>query len=1216
MAKKWIALFFVLALTAFWCLGMDKNDFEEINFALDSDVLVDGFPSMLRLADIMANYPEYVLLIEGHCDSTGSEAYNDKLAMKRVDAVKNFLIKYGARPEQVEVAAQGEKAPMADNATLEGRWQNRRVVFTLYKMVDGRKVEIKADAPIADILRELAKYPIQDKLDALANKQDAILEKLAKLDDLGLITTKLTEMEEEIAALKDKVRAMEEAPAQVAEVETAPQPEALEPKVEGLSLLGFDMGVDDDGDFTMNVSGRYFHRFTPTTALQAGAEYLRYHPDRDEFQFDLGLVKRWGMFQMGAFGSMKRVKMFPFDDPGVLAQGAVMAELIFENVSIGGFATHAMIREDVVHREVVSINRIRETYLNTLDQYGATFQFGLPKDFLVEGNVGFINRGPEFDTKVGGVVRLVGPISESWAWFVEGGWNETYITDDDTGRFAAGIRFGKWKSPKTAADSQAVPMDVPRLRYDVRTRIVRTNNEPPVADAGPDLIMVDEGIITLDGTGSYDPEGDEITYQWTQILGPTVDLTGATTPTPSFYGEQGQTYVFRLTVTDSYGDIGTDDVRVVIKEMPPPEILFFVAEPMVVSLGQQSHLSWKVLHADELRIEANGMVYNNLERPEGHINVVPTVTTAYTIVATGTEVVTQTITVEVSNVDIQFFRADPSVIALGEQTQLSWNVLNAESVTISGIGSVDAAGSVMVSPTTTTEYVLTATDASSATVTATATVTVAAVDIQFFRADPSVIALGEQAELSWSVLNAETVEISGIGAVNAAGSTMVSPTTTTEYVLTATDAAGTTKTATITVTVSAVDIQYFRADPSVIARGDEAQLSWSVLNAETVEISGIGVVDAAGSVMVSPNDTTAYVLTATDANGSTVTSTITVTVQTVSIVYFDAEPAMIQQGGIATLTWLAANAEEVELDGVAVDAHGSMDVNPTQTTTYTLVARAAGVEVNAQVIVEVAGPEVLFFVANPDTIGPSETAMLSWKVANALSVEIDNGVGTVDADGSVPVNPAVTTTYTLTATGGAGAVVTAQVVVSVVYDVQVLFFHADPSELILGESTTLSWGVANATSISIEGGGDTWEFTDPATSSLTVTPAATTTYTLTATRDVDGVVDTATAQVVVTVIPANKPPVAFAGLDRVLSSVGNIQLNGTGSFDPDGPYEELTFFWQIVNNPEGAGTLSDPTSDQPVLSAPIKGTYVIRLVVTDKNGEGLSDQDEVIVRIF
>jgi hypothetical protein len=988
MAKKWLSLFFVLSLTAFWCMGMDKNDFEEINFALDSDVLVDGFPSMLRLADIMANYPEYIVLIEGHCDSTGSTGYNDKLAMKRVDAVKNFLIKYGARPEQVEVAGHGEKAPKADNATREGRWQNRRVVFTLYKMVDGRKVEIKADAPIADILRELAKYPIQDKMDALANKQDAILEKLAKLDNLDTIVNKLTEMEEEIAALKTKVREMEETPVEVAEVI---EPEPLEPKIEGLSLLGFDMGVDDDGDFTMNVTGRYFHRFTPTTALQAGAEYLRYHPERDEFQFDLGLVKRWGMFQMGAFGSMKRVKMFPFEDSGVLAQGAVMAELIFENVSIGGFATHAMIREAVVDREVLSINRIRETYLNTLDQYGATFQFGLPSDFLVEGNVGFINRGPEFDTKVGGVVRLVGPISESWAWFVEGGWNETYITDDDTGRFAAGIRFGKWKSPKTAADSMAVPMDVPRLRYDVRTRIVRTNNEPPVADAGPDQLQAMEGEICLDGTGSYDPEGDAITYEWVQIMGPTVTLTGANTATPCFFGVHDETYVFRLTVTDSYGDIGTDTVRVVVSGNPVPEILYFVSEPMVVSLGQQSRLSWKVLYADNLRIEANGMSWDNLERPEGHISVVPNVTTAYTLVATGVEVVTQTITVEVASVDIQYFLADPTIIAPGGQTTLSWGVLNSRDV-----------DGVVITP-------------------------------------------------------------------------------------------------------------------------------------------GVGPVDATGSTVVSPTETTQYTLTAFDSTGTAVTSSVTVTV---------------------------------------------------------------------------AGPEVLFFVANPDTVGPNEMAMLSWKVANAVSVEIDNGIGTVDADGSVEVNPAATTTYTLTATGGGGAVVTAQVIVNVVYDVQVLFFHADPSEIILGNSTTLSWGVANATSITIEGGGDSWEFTDPATSSLTVTPTATTTYTLTATRDVGGVVDTATAQVVITVIPANKPPVAFAGLDRVLSLVGTIQLDGTGSFDPDGPYEELTFFWQIVNNPAGAGSLSDPTSDSPVLNAPVKGTYVIRLVVTDKNGEGLSDQDEVIVRIF
>jgi outer membrane protein OmpA-like peptidoglycan-associated protein len=142
-------MLFLSIFVALWGFALDKNDFEEVNFAFDSDVLVDGFPSMLRLADMLANAPEYIVAIEGHCDGVGGDTYNDKLAMKRVEAVKNFLIKYGAKPEQIEVAAQGKRNPKADNSTKEGRFINRRVIFTLYKMVDGRKVEVKADAPIS-----------------------------------------------------------------------------------------------------------------------------------------------------------------------------------------------------------------------------------------------------------------------------------------------------------------------------------------------------------------------------------------------------------------------------------------------------------------------------------------------------------------------------------------------------------------------------------------------------------------------------------------------------------------------------------------------------------------------------------------------------------------------------------------------------------------------------------------------------------------------------------------------------------------------------------------------------------------------------------------------------------------------------------------------------------------------------------------------------------
>ena len=66
-----------------------------------------------------------------------------------------------------------------------------------------------------------------------------------------------------------------------------------------------------------------------------------------------------------------------------------------------------------------------------------------------------------------------------------------------------------------AAD-HALPMEVPRVRYEVVTRRVRTGNDPPVANAGPNQIGVAAGTVQLDGSASYDPDGDPITFQWTQ----------------------------------------------------------------------------------------------------------------------------------------------------------------------------------------------------------------------------------------------------------------------------------------------------------------------------------------------------------------------------------------------------------------------------------------------------------------------------------------------------------------------------------------------------------------------------------------------------------------------------------------------------------------------------------------------------------------------------
>jgi len=72
-----------------------KDDWEEINFEFNSAVLADGYPSLLRLADLLQKHSDYRVKIEGNTDRVGSNNYNEKLGQKRADTVKAFLVKYG-----------------------------------------------------------------------------------------------------------------------------------------------------------------------------------------------------------------------------------------------------------------------------------------------------------------------------------------------------------------------------------------------------------------------------------------------------------------------------------------------------------------------------------------------------------------------------------------------------------------------------------------------------------------------------------------------------------------------------------------------------------------------------------------------------------------------------------------------------------------------------------------------------------------------------------------------------------------------------------------------------------------------------------------------------------------------------------------------------------------------------------------------------------------
>ena len=104
---------------------------------------------------------------------------------------------------------------------------------------------------------------------------------------------------------------------------------------------------------------------------------------------------------------------------------------------------------------------------------------------------------------------------------------------------------------------------------------VRFVNEPPKADAGPNQTVIENSKVTLNGSNSIDPEGENLTYQWEQVAGPLVTLSHTQVVKPTFtapdVGPGGASLTFRLTVTDNEGLKDTDTTVVnVTGENDPP----------------------------------------------------------------------------------------------------------------------------------------------------------------------------------------------------------------------------------------------------------------------------------------------------------------------------------------------------------------------------------------------------------------------------------------------------------------------------------------------------------------------------------------------------------------------------------------------------------------------------------------------------------------------
>jgi len=886
--------------------GQTKETWEEINFEFNSSILSDGYPSLLRLGDLLSQHRDYKVRVTGHTDYVGSAAYNDKLARARAEAVKTFLVKYGANADQITTAGDGKRAPEVDNRTKEGRFMNRRVVLTVTDQT-GRTI---TEGGIGDVLKTL------QNIEASLKRQEEccaqILKRLDRLDDIlaalknlqgenTKLQGELTDLRNQHNALRDQVAALPK-PLSQSETQNIAHTEAIgavdeaQRRNKKFSLLGMNIGPTfgpaRTGDFTFNGRAQYFSPFggDGQRAVQAQGEFM-YYPGRKEGQFDIGLINRWGNLQAGAFASFKFLEMREYQQAGGLGQAAFMLDYIFRGGRIGAFVTRGFKNYAILNSISLAPGAYMQTFARVVNQQGINFMVGVGGRSHIEGDLAYLKmREGSRDARPGANLKFVLPVAEHVAFALGGSYNPTLVNPHGSGEVTVGLLVGNFIRPGDFKGmTSPVPMDVPRIRYEFGTR--RVGSSPPVADAGPNQLGVAAGTVTLNGCGSFDPLGLALTYQWTQISGPSVSLSGANTCTATFTAAASQTYAFRLTVRNTDNLQASANTTVSTATPAATRIVQFTAIPTGIQPGQSTTLSWVIENATSATITPG---VGTVDPRTGSVSVSPTANQTYTLTATGPNgSTTSTVTVQVSgaqagNPQIIRFEANPVTITSGAQSTLSWTTSGASTVSISGVGSVQPNGSTTVSPTTTTTYTLTATSADGRSVTAPVTVIVTGAQVPqvvTFVANPPTIDAGQSTKICWQVTNSTNITITpGVGSnLNANDCATVTPTQTTTYTLTATNASGQIQ-ANVTVNVGQVRILSFTSDPvTSLAAGAPVTLAWRTENATSVVIVGNelapNTLSANGSLVVNPITNTTYTLTAYGPGGQTVSVTISVFVR-------------------------------------------------------------------------------------------------------------------------------------------------------------------------------------------------------------------------------------------------------------------------------------------------------------------------------------------------